>query len=639
MWPLLLSIHPELLYGPAVLLILLICSGLISGAEVAYFSLTRADVGNLESAQSPHRRMAARLMQRPKRLLATILIANNFVNVGIIILSTYLISVSVSAELLGLSLFGVIPVMRIIEVFGITAIVLLFGEIMPKVYAAQAGMTFAAMMAYPIHYLSFAFSFISLPLIRISSVIDRRASALKDHLSVDELSHALDIAQPVTQRDHDDRKILEGIVQFGSTDVKQIMRPRSDIEAVELETPFTELLAEILESGYSRIPVYEESLDNIKGILHVKDLLPHMNASDGFDWRSLIRTPFFVPESKMIDDLLEEFRHRKVHLAIVVDEFGGCEGLVTLEDIMEEIVGEISDEFDDEEVVYSKLDDTHYVFEGKTNLRQFYRVLKIDGDEFEDNKGEADTLAGFVLEQVGRIPQKNQRIVFGSYEFTVESVDKRRIKRLKVTLLTEAEMPPNEDNSNGRLSLTVLLLMTLGLAGCGEDSTPKPRGYMRIDLPEKAYELVQTDCPFTFEMPVYAAFEPDLRTDASPCWFDLHVPQFKARVHFSYKPINGNLAEYLDDARNMTNKHISKASGIEEQVIINPEEKVYGMYWKVAGSGTASAIQLYLTDSTTHFLRGALYFNVVPNNDSLAPVIQFLDEDLQHLVETFSWKQ
>lgn len=638
MWPLLLSIHPELLYGPAALILLLACSGLISGAEVAFFSLTRSDVEDLENSKSAHRRLVSQLLQRPKRLLATILIANNFVNVGIIILSTYIIAANVPHELLTLSLFGVIPVMRIIEVFGITAVVLLFGEIVPKVYAAQAGSGFAAMMAYPLHYLSYAFSFISLPLIRLSAVIDQRANALKDHLSVDELSHALDIAQPVTQRDHDDRRILEGIVQFGSTDVKQIMRPRPDMEAVEMATPFTRLLSEILESGYSRIPVYEGTLDNIRGILHVKDLLPHMGEDDSYDWRSLMRPPFFVPESKMIDDLLEEFRQRKVHMAIVVDEFGGCEGLVTLEDIMEEIVGEISDEFDDDEVVYSKLDDTHYVFEGKTNLRQFYRVLGIDGDHFEDHKGEADTLAGFVLEQAGHMPQKNQRIRFGSYEFTVESVDRRRIKRLKVALLPD-ESQSEGHSTNGRLTLGVVLLASLGFMGCGDDSIPKPRGFMRIDLPEKAYVPTQTDCPFTFEMPVYASFEQDLRADAPPCWFDLHVPQFKARVHFSYKRIDGNLEEYLDDARTMTNKHISKASGIEEQVILNPEARVYGMYWKVAGSGAASPIQLYLTDSTTHFLRGALYFNTVPNNDSLAPVIQFLDEDLRHMVETFSWKR
>lgn len=639
MWPLLLSINTELLLGPAALLVLLICSGLISGAEVAFFSLSRSDVEDMESGRSSHRRLVAQLLQRPKRLLATILIANNFINVGIIILSTYLIAANVSPDILGLSLFGVIPVMRIIEVFGITAVVLLFGEIMPKIYAGQFGVPFAAFMAYPLLYLSYAFRFLSFPLIKLTSVIDRRAEALRDHLSVDELAHALDLTQPTSLKDREDRKILEGIVQFGSTDVKQIMCPRPDMEAVEHDTPFTELLSRILESGYSRIPVYKETLDHIQGVLHVKDLLPHMNEGDGFEWHRLIRPPFFVPESKMIDDLLEEFRHRRVHMAFVVDEFGGCEGLVTLEDIMEEIVGEISDEFDDEEVVYSKLDDNQYVFEGKTNLRQFYRVLQIDGEEFEDNKGEADTLAGFVLEQAGRIPQKNQRINFGRYEFTVESVDRRRVKRIKVAVMPENDPPETDAGNNGtQLALAVLMILTIGMAGCSEDHTPKPRGFLRIALPDKAYTAVDNNCPFTFERPVYAAYEADTRGEGSDCWFDLHVPQFKARVHCSYKPVSGNLAEYLEDARTMTNKHLSKASGLDEELVIRPDDRVYGMYWRVSGSGAASPVQFYLTDSTDHFFRGALYFNVVPNNDSLAPVIGFLDADIEHLVNTFKWK-
>lgn len=629
------QLGPELFYGPVLLGLLLLCSGLISGAEVAYFSLSRSDVESMENAVSPHRRLVARLLMRPKRLLATILIVNNFVNVGIIILSTYLISVSVPTDVLNLSLFGILPVMRLIEVFGITAIVLLFGEIMPKVYAGQHGVRMASLMAYPLLYMSYAFSFLSRPLIKLSSVIDRRAESMRDHLSVDELAHALDLTQPSSAKDLEDRKILEGIVQFGSTDVKQIMCPRPDVEAVDFETPFPEMLAQILESGFSRIPVYEETLDNIKGVLHVKDLLPHMDAGEDFDWRTLMRPPFFVPESKMIDDLLEEFRQRKVHMAIVVDEFGGCEGIVTLEDIMEEIVGEISDEFDEEEAVYSRLDESNFVFEGKTNLRQFYRVLGIDGDDFEEHKGEADTLAGFVIEQAGRIPQKNQRIRFGDFEFTAESVDRRRVKRLKVTRLAENDDQETHGGSAGIMLSAMLLAVTLLSAGCDDSHTPRPRGYMRIDMPDKSYETVQTDCPFTFELPTYGVFVP--RNDEQ-CWFDLSVPRFKANVHFSYKPVNGNLSEYLDDARNMTNKHIAKATGIDESVIEDEENRIFGMYWRVAGTGAASAIQLYLTDSTDHFLRGALYFNVTPNNDSLAPVIDFLDEDLRHLVQTFRWQ-
>lgn len=635
---LLLNISYDLLYVPAVLVALLCASGLISGAEVAFFSLTKSNIEDLESAEKGHYRLAAQLIQRPKRLLATILIANNFVNVGIVILSTYLVSTHVPQDILKLSLFGFLPVTRIIEVFGITAAVLLFGEVMPKIYAGQYAVSVATFAAYPLHYLSLGFSFLSVPLIKLTNIIDKGANTANDRLSVDELSHALDLTKPVTKRELEDRKILEGIVEFGNTDVKQIMCPRSDVAAVDHTMLFPAMMEEILESGYSRIPVYKESLDNIVGILHVKDLLPHMYEGDDFDWKSLVRSPFFVPESKMIDDLLEEFRQRKVHMAVVIDEFGGCEGVVTLEDIMEEIVGEISDEFDEEEAVYSKLDEQNYVFEGKTNLKQFYRILQIDGDTFEDHKGEADTLAGFILELSGRMPHKNQRIPFDGYEFTVESVDKRRIKRIKVTLTQPENLDVTRDNTTGLLGLGLLLVGSFMFSSCGEEYTPKPKGYIRIDLPEKEYSLSESDCPFLFDVPAYAKYVPDLRAGSAPCWFDIDIPQFKAKVHFSYLKVDNNLGEYLENSRTMTNKHISKASGINEQLVVRPEANVYGMYWRIEGSGVASPIQLYLTDSTTHFLRGALYFNVVPNNDSLAPVIDFIEADLQRMIASFSWR-
>ena len=434
-----------LVFGVAVLLLLLMCSALISGAEVAYFSLSKAQLEEMESSTLRVRQQALKLLNTPKRLLATILVGNNFVNVGIVILSTYLIANNIPQEQLNYLLGGVVPVARIIEVFGITLIVLLFGEIIPKVYANQYSVAFASFMAFPLHYLSIAFAFLSVPLIKLTSVVDRLAAKDGKQISVDELSHALEITSAATKREKEDRKILEGIVKFGNTDVKQIMKPRTDIEAIDASAGYEELLDTILESGYSRVPVYEESLDKILGIIHVKDLLPHMEKGNDFYWQELMRPPFFVPESKMIDDLLEEFRGKKVHLAMVVDEYGGCEGLVTLEDIIEEIVGDISDEFDDDEIIYSKLDEDNFIFEGKTNLKQFYRVLKIDGDAFEANKGEADTLAGFILEQAGKIPAKNQRVSFQNFEFTIESVDKRRIKRVKATRHPIQEEVVDED--------------------------------------------------------------------------------------------------------------------------------------------------------------------------------------------------
>jgi len=423
-----------------VLIVLLACSAMISGAEVAYFSLSKANIDELEESPLRIRKQALVLLKRPKRLLATILIANNFVNVGIVILSTYLTSKNIPQESLNYLLGGIIPIGRVVEVFGITLIVLLVGEIIPKVYANQYAVGFASIMSFPLSYMSIIFSFLSVPLIKMTTVVDRLASANNGQISVDELSHALDLTKAESIREKEDRKILEGIVKFGNTDVKQIMKPRTDVEGFSNKMIYRELLEGILESGYSRVPVYEESLDKIVGIIHIKDLLPHIDEVDGFGWQSLMRPPFFVPESKMIDDLLEEFREKKVHLAIVVDEYGGCEGLVTLEDIIEEIVGDISDEFDDDEVVYSKLDDDNYVFEGKTNLKQFYRVIKIDGERFEKQKGEADTLAGFILEQSGKMPMKNQKVSFEKYEFTIESVDKRRIKRVKVTRLPVEEI-------------------------------------------------------------------------------------------------------------------------------------------------------------------------------------------------------
>jgi len=430
----------DLIFGLMVLIVLLACSAMISGAEVAYFSLSKANIDELEESPLRIRKQALVLLKRPKRLLATILIANNFVNVGIVILSTYLTSKNIPQGSFNYLLGGIIPIGRVAEVFGITLIVLLVGEIIPKVYANQYAVGFASIMSFPLSYMSIMFSFLSVPLIKMTTVVDRLASANNGQISVDELSHALDLTKAESIREKEDRKILEGIVKFGNTDVKQIMKPRTDVEGFSNKMIYRELLEGILESGYSRVPVYEESLDKIVGIIHIKDLLPHIDEVDGFGWQSLMRPPFFVPESKMIDDLLEEFREKKVHLAIVVDEYGGCEGLVTLEDIIEEIVGDISDEFDDDEVVYSKLDDDNYVFEGKTNLKQFYRVIKIDGERFEKQKGEADTLAGFILEQSGKMPMKNQKVSFEKYEFTIESVDKRRIKRVKVTRLPVEEI-------------------------------------------------------------------------------------------------------------------------------------------------------------------------------------------------------
>jgi len=325
----------------------------------------------------------------------------------------------------------------IIHVVLITFIILLFGEVIPKVYATKYNVKFAKTMALPIYYMSIIFKPISQLLISSTSIIDKRVTKKTNAVSVDELEHALDLTKDSVETE-EEKKILEGIVQFGNTDVKQIMTPRTDVIAIDCSNDFTTLLKEIKNSRFSRLPVYEDSIDNVNGILYIKDLIPYIEKKKSFKWNHLIRDPKFVPENKKLDDLLKEFQEEKKHIAIVVDEYGGTSGIVSLEDVLEEIVGDITDEFDEEDLVYSKLDDLNYVFEGKTTLIDMYRTMNIDGDEFEKMKGEADTIAGFCIEQAGKILLKNEKLSFDKYTFTVEAADKRRIKQVKVTINDQA---------------------------------------------------------------------------------------------------------------------------------------------------------------------------------------------------------
>lgn len=425
------SIDLSVVSGFVLLVVLLICSALISGAEVALFSLTRTDIDQEEYKSSKAIEIIVGLLERPKKLLATILVANNFINIGIVILFAFL----------GNFMFEGItnPVVKfVVEVVVITFLILLFGEILPKVYASRNRLKFAILMAFPLRVLDFLFSPLSLPMRSITLGIHSKLGKQKSNLSVDQLSQALELTSE-DDTTKEEQKILKGIVSFGNTDTKQVMRPRLDIFALNVEQKYSEIMQEITENGYSRIPVYTDNVDNIKGILYVKDLLPHIN-DETLDWVSLIREPFFVPENKKLDNLMAEFQEKKVHLAVVVDEYGGTSGIVSLEDIIEEIVGDISDEFDDEDVIFSKLDDKNYVFEGKTALKDFYKIIKLeDSSVFEDKKGEAETLAGFILEISGGFPTQADEIIFEDYMFIIEALDNKRIKRLKVTL-------PNTEN-------------------------------------------------------------------------------------------------------------------------------------------------------------------------------------------------
>lgn len=416
----------ELFISITSVVVLLICSAFISGSEVALFSLSQKDLDDLQETDYNKGLQINKLLERPKKLLATILVANNFINIAIVIIFS-----SFSEQLF--ASIGTFWIRFACEVIVVTFLILLFGEVIPKIYANRNNISFAKKITIPILILDKIFSFLTIPMRNIIVFVEKKFNVQKSSFSVDQLSQALELTNQ-EETTQEEQKILEGIVTFGNTEVRQIMNPRIDIFALNIEEDFQKIMPKIIEKGYSRIPVYRENADHIEGVLFIKDLIPHIDEKPTFNWQSLLREPFFVPENKKLDNLLKEFQGMKNHLAIVVDEYGGTSGLVSLEDILEEIVGDISDEFDDEDLIYSQLDDKNYVFEGKISLKDFYRIINIEEENFENAKGEAETLAGFILETSGNFPKKQQQIAFEDYLFTIESLDKRRIKQIKVTL-------------------------------------------------------------------------------------------------------------------------------------------------------------------------------------------------------------
>lgn len=418
-----------------VLMVLLMASALISGAEVALFGLSKTAVEEITASSEFAGKRIAKLLEKPKKLLATILIANNAINIAVVLLFAELGSIWFEGNT-G-ELFGIIKVRTLLDIAIATILILLFGEILPKIYANRNRASFSVFMSRPLLVLDVLFGFASTPMQKIMEFLEERLAKRKSNISVNHLTHALELAseKDTTQ---EEKKILEGIVTFGNTDTKQVMRPRIDIFAISNELSYQELLKEIQNNGYSRIPVYQEHIDTVIGVLYVKDLLPYLNEKD-YNWVDLLREPYFVPENKKLDDLLVDFQEQKKHLAVVVDEYGGTSGIVTLEDIIEEIVGDISDEFDDDELIYSKLDSHTYVFDAKISLKDFYKVIELDEEEiFEKAKGESESIAGFVLEVAQAFPKIGQVIQFKGYQFVVESTDRKRIKRLKVILPEKA---------------------------------------------------------------------------------------------------------------------------------------------------------------------------------------------------------
>ena len=411
--------------------LLLLVSGFASASEIAFFSLSPSDLSAIDEKKHPSDEKISKLLEDTERLLATILITNNFVNVTIIMLCNFFF-MSVFEFHSPIAEFLILTVI-------LTFLLLLFGEIMPKIYSAQKTLAFCRFSAPGIWMFRSLFYPVASMLVRSTSFLNKHFARKNHNISVDELSHALELTDKEELKE--ENNILEGIIRFGGETAKEVMTSRLDVVDLDIRTPFKDVLQCIIENAYSRIPIYSENRDNIKGILYIKDLLPHLNKVD-FRWQSLIRPAYFVPETKMIDDLLRDFQANKIHIAIVVDEFGGTSGIVTMEDIIEEIVGEIHDEYDDEERTYAVLNDHTWVFEAKTQLADFYKITKVDEEVFDEVAGDSDTLAGLLLELKGEFPALHEKVTYDHYEFEVLEMDNRRILKVKFTINT----PPSDSD-------------------------------------------------------------------------------------------------------------------------------------------------------------------------------------------------
>ncbi len=414
----------KIVIGFLVILVLLLGSALMSASEVAFFSLGPEDLEKLKTNKDKKSKTVLNLYGNPEKLLSTVLVANNTINIAVVLLAAFL-----SLRIFD---FSSEPVLGfIINVIIITFVLLFFGEVMPKVYASRNHISIALFMAYPLVMLQKLFKPVTSLLIFSSSFVKKRSGTQRSNISMDDLSDALEL----TSEDFtEDEKILKGIVNFGNINVSAIMCPRIHVTAIDIKSGFDKIVPVIISSGFSRIPVYSGSFDSVKGILYAKDVLPYTNNPANFKWQALLRPPYFVPETKKINDLLKEFQTKKIHMAVVIDEYGGTSGIITLEDILEEIVGEITDESDEDELLFRKLDEKTYIFEAKILLNDFCKVVNIEEELFETVRGESETLGGLILELTGEIPQKDQVIEYGDFVFRIESADRRKIKEIRVEI-------------------------------------------------------------------------------------------------------------------------------------------------------------------------------------------------------------
>jgi putative hemolysin len=435
------------IFGIVIIFLFLGLSALFSSSENAFFSLSPSHLVELNEENSPSSASALDLINEPdrktgtQRLLATILLMNNLINIFIVIYSSYLFERFFDLNNWHTPL-GIINPNFLLQVVLITFLLVLLGEIIPKIYASQNNLKIVRLMAKPLKICYTIFKPMILLLAGSSSLFDKYLKNRMHSISMEELSQAIDLADK--NKDLEEKHILKGLINFGNTSVRQIMKPRTEVSCIDISTEAQELLKTINSGSYSRIPIYEESFDQVKGILYIKDLLPHIHKTANFNWRDLIRPTLFVPEHKKIDDLLQEFQDKRVHMAIVVDEYGGTSGIVTMEDILEEVFGEIKDEFDEAELAYSKLDENTYIFEGKTALHDITKIIDLPIDYFEKVKGDSETLGGLLMEIQEGIPSKGDKIIYDNIAFTVESADSRRIKRVKMHI----EKRLNKDESN-----------------------------------------------------------------------------------------------------------------------------------------------------------------------------------------------
>jgi gliding motility-associated lipoprotein GldD len=597
------------------IVVLLGVSASVSGSEIAFFSLKPQDRLDLKESDDKNAVLAIELLTQPdpqrapRQLLATILVLNNAVNIVIILISTVVMRSAFPPGIL--SARGEWAV----HIFSVTFLIVLFGEVIPKIYASRNSLKLATRMARPLSIAQRLLIPVARPMVSFTALIDRRLSRFRtDDVSVADLEHALELTDS-GERTEDEKRILTGIVSFGKKDVKQIMTPRVDVTAFAIDTPWDQLLPELVSSGHSRVPVYSSSFDEIEGVLYIKDLTGVRKAQE-VDWTALIRKPFFVTENMKIDDLLRDFQNRKVHLAVVVDEYGGTSGIVTLEDVIEEIVGEISDEFDQEQVQYSRVSNTVCIFQGKTMLVDMYRILNVDGEAMEAAKGESDSIGGFMVEQAGKMLEPGDGLEFSDLKFTVEAADRRRISQVRIE----------------KLALFIALLV--GLAGCREVPIPRPQGFFRIALHDTAFAAQEVGCGLRLDRSTSAGAISRLESPADSCWFDLVYPAYDARIHCTYAQTD-ELNRRVDDAFRLAYEHEVRADAIGTRRFSRPDGST-GVTFHLAGDA-ASSLQFVLTDGKDKFLRGALYFNRTANGDSTQPVTQRIAYDVQRLMESVHW--